>query len=105
LVLTMLNTIIFEVLDEVLDGNVFSVNCHFSKSHGGHKLDLMTRRAISYKNFIEETKSLVLEYDVTRYDEDSDFFQISIDLTEESINKFIERAKQFCLYELGQMKK
>jgi len=101
----MLNTIIFEVLDEVLDGNVFSTDCHFSKSQGRHKLDLMTRRAISYKEFIKETKSLVLEYDIASYDEDSDFFQISIDLTEESINKFIERAKQLCLYEFEQMKK
>jgi len=101
----MLNTIVFEVLDNVLDGNVFSTDCYFSQVSHRRKLDLITRRSISYKEFINQTKHLILEYDVANYDEDADYFEISIDLTEETMNKIITFAKNMCLNEFENLKK
>jgi len=98
----MLNATIFNVLNKILDGNLESVEYYYS---GGHKLQLMTKSEISYEDFIKKTKYIILEKDIGSHDSDDNESMISIDLTEEFINKIIAFVRFNCLDEFENMKR
>jgi len=98
----MLNDLIFKVLYEILDGNVESVDCYFG---GSRRVGLITRSKISYKDFIRKTKHIVLEDDIASYDDEEDDLIISLDLTEEFVNKIIAHVKCSCINEFENMGK
>jgi len=98
----MLKTIILNVLNKVLNGNIESVDFYFS---GWQKAQLTTKSKIPQEYFIRKTKYIISENDIGVYDEDEEDLTISIDLTEEFINKIILYVKSDCMNEFEEMRK
>jgi len=99
----MLNDIISKVLNKFLDGNIESIDCY---SRGNCRFDLITQNKISYKDFVKKTKNIISENDISSYDEeDSEYLEVTIELTEDFINKIINHIKCDCMNEFEEMKK
>ena len=99
----MLNDVILKVLNKVLDGNVESVDFYFS---GWHRVQVIMKSKISPEDFIKKTKRIISETDIGSHDsDDDDESMISLDLTEDFVNKIIAYVKYECLDELENMKK
>jgi len=98
----MLNSVIFNVLNKVLDGNIESVDFYFS---GWNRVQVITKSEISPEDFINKTKCIISETDIGSHDSDDGESMISLDLTEEFINKIIAYVKCDCLNEFENMRK
>jgi len=96
----MLNPMIFEVLKNILDGEIFSVECDLSRISDRRTIYITTSQTMTEENFIKKTKSIISEKDISF----SDNFHFNIDLTEELINKFMTYTKTSCLNEFENMK-
>jgi len=97
----MLNVVIFEVLNEVL-GIAGDVDC---KLVDDCRLELMIDK-ISCEDFVQKTKHFIQEEDIVSYNEESKFvLEVTMNLTEEFINKVIACAKQMFLSEFEEMEK
>jgi hypothetical protein len=97
----MLNTIVFDVLNEKLNGNVFSVECEYSKIFSKPILYVTVGQVIEEKDFINKTKGLISEADISF----SDNFHFNIDLTKELVKRIIDYAGFISMEEFLNMKK
>jgi hypothetical protein len=97
----MLNAILFEGLNDILDGNVFSVNCELSSVSNRKTLYIITRQKLSEEEFIKKTKNVIFEENISCIDD----FSISIDLTEDILNNIFSCIKISCFHEYAKMKK
>lgn len=97
----MLNTIMFEVLGKVLDGNIFSTDCYLSKVNNRRMLSITLREKLSYNEFVQKVKNIILEDHISGHDN----FLIEIDLTDELINSVMTYVTVSCLNEFEDMKK
>ena len=97
----MLSSAIYGVLNKVLD-ITGEVDCNLVDNC---RLELMVDK-ISCEDFVQKTKHFILEEDILSYNEkDSKFvLKVTMNLTEDFINKVIAYAKQYCLEEFEEMK-
>lgn len=97
----MLNTIIFDVLNEVLEGNVFSVECEYSKMHNRPILYIKVDQIIEEQDFINKTKRLISESDISF----SDNFHFNVDLTNDLVKRFTDYVVFKSIREFESLKK
>jgi len=98
----MLNTAIFEVLNEVLGADIGNVDCNLSDNC---RLKLMIDK-IPYEDFVQKTKHFIPESDIVGHNEESKFvLEITMNLTDEFVNKIITYANQMFISEFEEMKK
>lgn len=97
----MLSSVIYGVLNKVLD-ITGEIDCSLVDNC---RLNLMVDK-ISCEDFVQKTKHFIPEEDILNYKEESKFvLEVTMNLTEEFVNKVIVYAKQYCLEEFEEMKK
>jgi len=99
----MLNTAIYEVLNEVLGVDIGNdVDCSLSDNC---RLKLMIDK-IPYEDFVQKTKHFISESDIVSYSEESKFvLEVTMNLTDEFVNKIVTYANQMFISEFEEMKK
>jgi len=98
----MLNTAIYEVLNEVLGEIIGNVDCNLSDNC---RLDLMIDK-ILYEDFVQKTKHFISENDIVSHSEESKFvLEVTMNLTDEFVNKIMSYANKMVISEFEEMKK
>ena len=97
----MLQVVIFEVLNEFLGMDIGTVDIRLSDNC---RLELMIDKT-PYEDFILKTKRIISEDDIVSHNEDKFVLEVTMNLTDEFINKITPLAKQMFLNEFEGMKK
>jgi len=98
----MLHAVISEVLNEVLGADIGNVDCSLSDNC---RLDLMIDK-IPYENFVQKTKHFISESDIISHSEESKFvLEVTMNLTDEFVNKIVTHANQMFISEFEETKK
>jgi len=99
----MLHAVISEVLNEVLGEDIGNeVDCSFSDNC---RLDVMIDK-IPYEDFVQKTKHFISESDIVSHSEESKFvLVVTMNLTDEFINKVMSYVNPMVIREFDEMKK
>lgn len=98
----MLCNIIKTILKEnTVTNSVKEVDMYYSKMKNRKVLTIEFDEEVNYADFLEATKYIISENDISLQDSNS----ITIDITENIVNKILEYAKMVCIDEFDRIKK
>jgi len=98
----MLHAVISEVLNEVLGEDIGNeVDCNFSDNC---RLKLMIDK-IPYEDFVQKTKHFISESDIISHSEGKFVLEVTMNLTDEFVNKIITYVNPMVISEFEEMKK